>query len=146
MVKKSHQDVRPNFKLLLDQLRSSHLKVTAPRKAILQALVDDHGPFTAEEIHQGIPKKVCDLVTVYRCLTSLEKAGLIRRCEFGDGAARYELANTDDHHHHVICKECKKVEVLDDCELDSIDRFAQKMGFSDVSHSLEFFGICPRCK
>lgn len=134
--------------LVLSDLKKSKLKITAPRKAILQTLLENHGPFSAEEIHQKITKKICDLATVYRCLASLEKARLIRRCGFGDGATRYELSDRDKqhHHHHVICTECKRVEVLDDCQLGEIDRFARKRGFSGVTHNLEFFGVCPTCK
>jgi Fur family ferric uptake transcriptional regulator len=131
----------------LSDLKRSRLKLTPPRKAILLALVESHGPFTAEEIHQIVTKKVCDMATVYRCLASLEEASILRRVEFGDGTSRYELAEPGDHHHHhVICTRCKRVEIVDDPDLEEIDRFAKKRGFSDISHSLEFFGTCPQCK
>jgi Fur family ferric uptake transcriptional regulator len=133
---------------LLEGMRRAQLRVTEPRKAILQILLGDHGPFTAEEIFQQIPKRVCDLATIYRSLNSLEEVGFVRRCEFGDGSARYEMGELKDehHHHHVICRKCKRIEVLDDCELKEIDRFAKKLGYSGISHSLEFFGFCPKCK
>lgn len=132
---------------LLGDLKKSRLKLTEPRKAILLALFDNHGPFTAEEIHKIITKKVCDLATVYRCLASLEEVRILRRVEFGDDSSRYELAEADHtHHHHLICNECKRIEILDDPDIESIDRFAKKRGFSNVSHTLEFFGTCPDCK
>lgn len=130
---------------LLQKLRKSRLRITEPRIAILEVLVEKHGPYTAEEIYQSFTRKVCDLATIYRCLASMEKAGVIGRCEFGDGATRYELATHQDHHHHLVCKNCKKIEVLDDCELQEINRIAEKRGFVEVAHSLEFFGICPSC-
>ena len=131
----------------LELMRKSQMRVTEPRKAILKFLASEHGPFSAEETHQRVAKTECDLATVYRSLTSLEGVGVVRRCEFGDGIARYELVEeARHHHHHVICKSCKKVDVLDDCELDDLDRFAKKRGFTEVSHSLEFFGLCPKCK
>lgn len=133
--------------LLVEDLRKANLRVTEPRIAILEALLEKHGPFTVEEIHKRVTQKVCDLATIYRTLTSLEKTKLIKRCEFGDGTARYELSFREDHHHHhVICKICKRVDVLDDCELKEIDRFAKKIGFTEITHSLEFFGVCPSCK
>jgi Fur family ferric uptake transcriptional regulator len=145
--KKGHTPHEGDLTLLLESLRKSKLRVTEPRVAILKALLEKHGPFTVEEIHRNVTKKVCDLATIYRSLGSLEKTGIIRRCEFGDGTARYELAAREDHHHHhLICKICKKIEVLDDCELEEIDRFALKRGYTQVSHSLEFFGVCPKCR
>jgi Fe2+ or Zn2+ uptake regulation protein len=131
---------------VLGALKKSSLKLTGPRRAILEALVEKHGPFTAEEIHKNITRRVCDLATVYRSMSSLEEAGILRRCEFGDGTARYELAEAGAHHHHVVCKSCKQIEIVDDQELEEIDRFARKKGYSDVSHVLEFFGICPNCR
>jgi Fur family ferric uptake transcriptional regulator len=129
-----------------DELKKNGLRLTEPRKAILQALTESHGPFTAEEVHKLITKRVCDQATVYRTLTSLEQIGILRRCEFGDGTARFELAEPGHHHHHIICNTCKRVEIIDDGEIEEIDRFARKRGFSNISHILEFFGTCPQCK
>jgi Fur family ferric uptake transcriptional regulator len=131
---------------LLKELKQAGLRVTGSRIAILQTLLKNHGPFTAEEIHNQVTKEICDLATIYRSLASLEKVKIIRRCEFGDGSARYELCTQEKHHHHhVICRVCKRVEVLEDCELQEIDRFARKRGFKEVTHFLEFFGTCPQC-
>ena len=132
---------------VLEALKKNGLKLTTPRRAILRALVDRHGPFTAEEIHKLITKRICDLATVYRTLGSLEEARIIKRCDFGDGSSRYELAESDDkHHHHIICNQCKSIEVIDDTGLEEIDRFARNRGFTNISHTLEFFGTCPRCR
>jgi len=139
------QSHSPTMDELAKNLRKRSLKLTDQRKAILQALVDNHGPFTAEEIFKIVTRRVCDVATIYRCVASLETAGILRRCEFGDGVARYELAGSS-HHHHLICTDCKRVEIIDDHEIEQIDRFARKRGFSDISHTLEFFGICPKCK
>jgi Fur family ferric uptake transcriptional regulator len=137
----------PKLSRLLIELKKSNLRVTESRVALLEALADRHGPFTVEEIHSKFIKKSCDLATIYRSLASLEKVGMIRRCEFGDGTARFELSERESHHHHhVICKLCRQVVVLDDCELQDIDRIAQKRGFTEISHSLEFFGVCPECQ
>ena len=134
------------FADVLAGLKKSGLKLTGPRRAILQALADNHGPFTADEVHKLITKRICDQATVYRTLTSLEEIGLLRRCEFGDGMARFELTEDGHHHHHIICNKCKRVEIIDDHEIEEIDRFPRKRGFSNISHILEFFGTCPQCK
>lgn len=130
----------------LEALKRSGLKQTAPRKAILIALAEKHGPFTAEEIHKLVTKNVCDQATIYRALIQLAEASLLRRCDFGDGIARFEIAHGDHHHHHIVCNTCKRVEVVDDEEIEKIDRFARRKGFANVSHILEFFGTCPRCQ
>lgn len=136
----------PAMGRMVENLKQSGLKVTEARISVLKALSKGHGPYSAEDLHQKMDEAACDLATIYRTLISLEKAGLINRCEFGDGTARYELVHgASHHHHHVICRKCKKVEVLDDCELQDLNQFAIRKGFREVTHSLEFFGVCPEC-
>lgn len=142
----AHQD---QLESLLDGLKRHQLKITPTRKLILESLLKNHGPFSAEDIQKRFIKKDHDLATIYRNLQSLEEAGILHRCEFGDGIARYELVDPDHdhHHHHLICRKCKKIEVVDACELEpTIHQFVKKHGFADVSHILEFFGVCPDCQ
>jgi Fur family ferric uptake transcriptional regulator len=136
-----------DFEHVVHLLKRARLRITEPRVALIQMLLKNHGPFTAEELYKQMTQNVCDLATIYRTLGSLEKAGMLKRCEFGDGSARYELFERNDHHHHhLICRSCKAISVLDDCELEEIDQIPKKRGFKEISHSLEFFGICPKCQ
>jgi Fe2+ or Zn2+ uptake regulation protein len=113
---------------------------------LLTILIAEHGPFTAEELHQRMEKGMCDLVTVYRCLTTMEELNIVRRCDFGDGAYRYEFNTGEHHHHHVICRSCHSVETLDVCVADSLERIARQMGYANVTHTLELFGVCADCQ
>ena len=135
---------------ILAELKSNQLKLTAPRKLLVTTLIENHGPFGAETLHEEFLKTECDLATVYRTLASLEGAKIIKRCDFGDGVARYELVEVGaaHHHHHLVCTQCKKIEVIHHpCEVDhSIERLAKKRGFKEITHRLEFFGICPACQ
>jgi Fur family ferric uptake transcriptional regulator len=63
----------------------------------------------------------------------------------GDGITRYELKG-EHHHHHVVCKRCKLVKPIDKCGITVIESWVKKMGYTDVAHRLEFFGICPHCQ
>lgn len=131
------------------QLRLANLKVTKARVAILDLLSEHHGPFTAEELHTQLTseRKIasCDVVTVYRCLAKLEAVQLVTSCDFGDGSIRYEL-RTMEHHHHIICRKCKSVKPLPQCPIDDRTLKIPQMGFNNISHKLEFFGICPKCQ
>ena len=134
------------FARALEVLRKSRLKITQPRQAILKVLIQEHGPFTMEELHRRIKKGPCDLVTVYRCLATLAKVGLVRRCDFGDGNSRYEFSGSGHHHHHIICNACQHVEVLDACLIEDLERLVRDKGYLEISHSLEFFGVCSDCQ
>jgi Fur family transcriptional regulator, ferric uptake regulator len=129
----------------LARLRSHEMRVTEPRKAMLQILTREHGPFSAEELHQKMGGKGCDVVTVYRSLQAMEEIGVVRRCDFGDGTYRYEINHGEHHHHHIICRHCRSVQVLDHCIAGRLERAAREMGYENISHTLEIFGVCPAC-
>ena len=130
----------------LHALREHGQRVTGARKAVLELLVAEHGPFTTEEIHARLAEGECDLVTVYRTVASLEEIDVVRRCDFGDGVYRYEFNHADHHHHHIICRQCRSVAVLDVCVADALERMARQLGYTQVTHALEVFGICPACQ
>jgi Fur family ferric uptake transcriptional regulator len=148
-MKHSHSDSHEPKTLhdALEVLEKSSLRKTKHREALLKILLENHGPFSVEELRQFVGNDILDLVTVYRCLTAFESIGLVRRCDFGDGIARYEIQLDDHHHHHVICTLCRKSEnIIEDCEIHRLEKLVEQKGYSKISHNLEFFGICPKCK
>ena len=144
-----HRLIQQPLSDLTEKLRRGELKITAPRQAILDVLRRHACPLTTKEIHRSLGKSDCDLATVYRNMHTLEGMGLVRRHDFGDGAARFELSSDEDegHHHHLVCTRCSRIVGLDDCILgDFQERLAQRHGFTSISHRMEFFGICPNCR
>ena len=106
-------------------------------------------PLTNKQIHAALPGRKCDLATIYRSIKLLVETGLVDRFDFGDGVARYELAghHSTDHHHHLICTECDRVIEIEECIVEELQsRMAAEHGFAQITHRLEFFGICPDCK
>ncbi|OGH10696.1 MAG: hypothetical protein A3B38_04415 [Candidatus Levybacteria bacterium RIFCSPLOWO2_01_FULL_36_13] len=84
-------------------------------------------------------------VTVYRTIDFLLQEDLVKRVEFGEGKYRYELQK--DHHHHLICTNCKKIEDVEGEYLRDLEsKIRNKKGFLVKNHSLEFFGICKQCQ
>jgi Fur family ferric uptake transcriptional regulator len=128
-----------------ETLKRAGLKRTRPREAVLHFLLDHHGPFSAKDLHRALNRDGLDAVTVYRCLAAFEKTGLVHRCDFGDGTARFEF-NGAHHHHHVVCTKCRRVESLDDCRITEWEKKVRRLGYSDVRHVLEFSGICRLCR
>jgi len=140
---------KPALASLTGRLRREARKITGPRAAILEILRHHPHPLTNREIFGGLPPGECDLATVYRAMQLLEKLGMVKRFDFGDGAARYELVpeGGDGHHHHLICTECATVVELGECFPAEIQqRIATQHRFQAVTHRLEFFGLCPACQ
>lgn len=125
-------------------LKTSGLKNTAPRLAVLEALSKAKRPETVEEIHKRIKK--LDLVTLYRTLSSFEKKQIIKRIDLHKDAAYYELSA--EHHHHIICTDCGKLEDFELCDMNDLTKkiVAKASNFKNIKeHSLELFGICNTC-
>jgi len=134
---------------LAERLRRKSHKVTGPRQALLNLLRSQPHPMSAKEIFAALPKHECDLATVYRSLRLLEQMGMVKRFDFGDGTARFELLEEGDdgHHHHLVCIRCSGIVELDECSMTELEeRIAARNGFKAVTHKLEFFGLCPRCQ
>ena len=134
---------------LTGRLRRKSCKITGPRAAILEILRHHPHPLTNREIFAELPKGECDLATIYRVMQLLEKLGIVKRFNFGDGASRFELVNEggDGHHHHLICTRCAGVVKIKECFPEEIERrIAGAYGFTAVTHRLEFFGVCPDCQ
>jgi len=134
---------------LTSRLRRHSRKITSPRQAVLEILRKHPHPLTNKEIFAAMPKNRCDLATIYRTLDMLEKMGAVKRFDFGDGAARFELVGEGDsgHHHHLVCTRCSTIVEIEECFLREIEsRLAAANGFTAVTHKLEFFGICSRCR
>ncbi len=145
----SHASRHQPLPHLTERLRRKSRKVTGPRHALLELLHRQSHPMSSKEIFDALPKNLCDLATVYRSLRLLEQIGIVKRFDFGDGTARFELLEEGDdgHHHHLVCTRCAEIIELDECSMtESEERIAARNGFKSVTHKLEFFGICPACQ
>ena len=134
---------------LTSRLRETEHKITGPRQAILDVLRRQAHPLSNREVHQALSPGKCDLATVYRSMHILLKVGLVQRFDFGDGVARFELVKPgeDGHHHHLICKACSTVVEIGECFSTGLEQtIAKQSGFRQVTHKLEFFGLCPDCQ
>jgi len=128
------------------RLKSAGLRITQPRIAILETLIRRDKPASIEQIHRDLANDACDLVTVYRCLAVFEELGLVRRCFFHNGTSLYEISLSDSQHYHIVCKACGKVERIDVGLTENIERMLRDRGYDQISHMLEFFGVCPECQ
>lgn len=129
-----------------DLLKKKGLSITAPRKMILSFLLKEHGPFSAEEIFQRIPKNTCDQATVYRCINQFVESQLVSIAHLEKEMIHFEYNDPDHHHHHVICKICKKIDSFQECIMDKIENSLLKKGYKDIQHRLELFAVCENCQ
>lgn len=149
MAKCGHERKNLDIDSLNERVRKAGMKLTQQRMQMLKVLIHHPEPVSADEIFKevGSKKDGMDLVTIYRILKKFEEANLVSRLEFGDGVARFELTlESGHHHHHVICRQCQKVEPLHLCDLDAHTKIVEAMGYKQLSHRLDFFGLCSQCQ
>lgn len=127
-------------------LKSAGLRITRPRIAILETLIQRHSPASIEQLHRDLASDSCDLVTVYRCLAVFQELGLVRRCFFHNGTSLFEIDLNDSRHHYIVCKSCGKVERIDFPFTEDVERVLRERGFDQVTYMVEFFGVCPDCQ
>lgn len=126
-------------------------RYTSKRKALVDVLARSGRPLTIPDILEAtaeLPQS-----SVYRNLAVLEEAAAVRRIAGGGDFALYELSeDITEHHHHLVCTDCGRVEdvTLPEAVEDVIDtaeaRVAQATGFAIDHHSLDFMGLCPECR
>ena len=123
-------------------LRKAGLKVTQPRKRILE-LLDESGNkhVTADDIYRVLIQAGEDigLATVYRVLNQFEAAGLVVKHNFEGGQAYYEL-DSGGHHDHMVCVETGKVIEFSNTEIERLQaEIAAEHGYDIEDHSLVIY-------
>jgi len=130
-----------------DELKSSGLKATLPRIKILEVFQrTERRHLTAEDVFKVLLGEGSDigLATVYRVLMQFEQAGLLTRSNFESGKAVYEL-NEGQHHDHLVCLDCGRVEEFYDAEIEARQRtVAVTRGFELQEHSLALYARCTK--
>ena len=132
-----------------NHLRKAGLKVTLPRMKILEMLEgSETRHLSAEDVYKLLLEsgEEIGLATVYRVLTQFESAGLVTRHHFEGGHSMFEL-NEGDHHDHILCVKCGRVDEFVDETIEQRQRqIAQDAGYEITDHSLYIYGICPDCR
>jgi len=133
----------------IDELKSTGLKATLPRLKVLEIFQKGaQRHMSAEDVFRVLLEERSDvgLATVYRVLTQFEQAGILTRSNFEGGKAVYEL-NEGQHHDHLVCLDCGKVEEFFDAEIESRQNaVAKTRGFELAEHALSLYAHCTKDK
>jgi Fur family ferric uptake transcriptional regulator len=130
-----------------DELKHSGLKATLPRIKILEVFqTSSQRHMTAEDVFKALLAEGSDigLATVYRVLMQFEQAGLLTRSHFESGKSVFEI-NEGQHHDHLVCLTCGRVEEFYDPEIEKRQRaVAQARGFELQEHTLALYAACTK--
>jgi len=119
------------------------------RRAVIELLGRQDCCLTAQEIFDGLRAegRTVGIASVYRVLELLSEKGFVQRIDIGAGTTRFEpLHRSGEHHHHLVCDECGKVEAFSDDELErAMRKVERRTGYSVAGHDIVLRGACQDC-
>jgi Fur family ferric uptake transcriptional regulator len=142
-------EISEKKKKLKSYLKQRGFKSTRQRDIIAGEFLKCGEHVTAEELYKKISKKHKSIgfTTVYRTLKLISKSGLATERVFADNLTRYEPLSAEEHHDHLICLNCGSITEFENLKIEKLqDRIADEFGFNTVTHKMELYGYCKRCK
>jgi Fur family transcriptional regulator, ferric uptake regulator len=132
-----------------DALREAGVKPGAARTAVIDVVAEQRCCLPATAIHEEVRRRRpgVGIASVYRALQTLTELGLVHRLDLRSGGARYEPAQpSGDHHHHLVCGDCGKVEAFSDDVLErAIHGVSRAASFRIDEHEVVLRGRCATC-
>jgi len=122
---------------------------TRQRTEILDLLADLDEFRSAQQLHEILRERgsTVGLATVYRAVQTLSERGDVDVLRTADGESVYRRCGTQRHHHHLVCRRCGSTVEVDG---PGAEEWAMSVGaahgFSEISHTIELFGICADCR
>ena len=118
------------------------------QRAAISALMENLDEFrSAQELHDELRRRGdgIGLTTVYRTLQSMAANGLVDTLRTDSGESVYRRCS-EHHHHHLVCRACGSTVEIQGGDVEAwAAEVAREHGFSDVSHTIEIFGMCGDC-
>jgi Fur family ferric uptake transcriptional regulator len=135
--------------LLHDHMARKGLRSTDQRRLIVETFFQAPNHISIEELLAQVRAQDprVGYATVYRTLKLLTECGVAFERRFGDGLTRYELADEESHHDHLICVECARIVEFEEPKIEELqEAVAKKYGFALRSHKHEMYGVCADCQ
>lgn len=123
------------------------VRSTRQRAAIADLLNETDGFRSAQELHDELRRRGqgIGLTTVYRTLQSMATTGSVDTLRTDTGESVYRRCS-EEHHHHLVCRACGTTVEISGGQVEAwAADVAREHGFSDVSHTIEIFGMCRGC-
>ena len=122
---------------------------TRQGQAVLNVVLGSDNFRSAQDIHAELRAagEAVGLTTVYRHLALLTEEGRLDALQTADGELVYRRCHSDQHHHHVVCRQCGRGTEVELPDLESwAESTAADLGYTDVTHTVEIFGVCADCR
>ena len=130
--------------LIIERLEMRGHRVTASRRRVLDAVLAQPSHFTIDDVLRATRK--VGRATVFRTMKLLLDLNIVCRVLMDDGTLHYRLS-TRGHHHHLVCRDCGRVEDFTNCDVGPLVReLARATDYDIEGHWLEVYGRCRACR
>jgi Fur family ferric uptake transcriptional regulator len=144
-------EVAPRAGSSTSRLGASHGtagRQTRQKRALSEVLDESDQFLSAQQLHAELRAKgePVGLTTVYSQLRALADAGLLNVLRTDDGETLYRRCETEDHHHHLVCRSCGATTEVQAPDVEAwATAVASNHGYAEVTHTFAIVGICPDC-
>ena len=133
----------------VEYLQSRNMRVTQQRLSLVEHVFARHEHFDADQLMEQLPASGqpghVSRPTVYRTLTELVDAGLLRKFVL-NGRAVYEHDYGYPQHDHFHCTECNQLFEFQSPTLIHLrDEVAREHHFRVAGHRMIISGVCDQC-
>ena len=133
----------------VEYLHQKGLKFTGQRRLVAEKIFELGDHFTVANLELELQSKHKEIsrATIYRIVSVMLEAGLLAEHDFGKSAKYYEQVGEHEHHDHIICTNCGRIEEFCDNDIEKIQlNIAKRLGFTLSNHSLNLYGSCLEFK
>jgi Fur family ferric uptake transcriptional regulator len=124
-------------------------RITRQRRLIVETVFSHHDHFDVDELidhlQELISRRKLSRPTVYRTLSELVEAGMLRKMVLG-GRSVYEHDYGYPSHDHLYCQVCNKLIEFHSPDLERIrNAVAKEHRFQVMGHRMFVTGVCADC-
>ena len=130
-------------------LKRKGMRYTPEREIIIKEIFATHDHFDVDSLYISMRQKDVRVskASIYRLIPLLIESNLIEEVFFDGGQMYYEHVYGHEHHCHLRCVKCRKIQEFSDPRLQEIEKdLAEKFGYSIMRHKLEVMGLCSDCR
>ena len=133
-----------DLELIIERLEMRGHRITGSRRRVLDAVLAQPAHFTVDDVLRSTRK--VGRATVFRTMKILLDLNIVCRVLLDDGTLHYRVS-TRGHHHHLVCRDCGRVEDFTNCDVTTLVReLAKSTDYEIEAHWLEGYGRCQACR
>jgi len=126
-------------------LKRKGMKITSQRLLVAEKIFRIESHFTVDSLAEALKDRRGEIsrATIYRIVSLMVESGQLTEHNFGQTVKHYEHTPNHEHHDHIVCMDCGKIEEFIDPQIEKVQvEIASRHGYNLAEHSLNLYGRC----